>query len=122
MQEENVSTILKAVYYVQTNYIWRAFLLLLAYVFMYAAFFGHVNPSYTLIGIELGILLVLFMDVFMEVYHKKFNNMRRHSRFQARFYIKVVVLVLLLADEIVCLCTQALPVRIFLILRCGTHL
>ena len=49
--EESVSPVLKTVYLVQTNYIWRAFLLLLAYLFMYAAFFGHVRPSYTLIGI-----------------------------------------------------------------------
>lgn len=96
--EDNVSPVLKNVYLLQTNYIWRAFLLLLAYLFMYSAFFGHVRPSYTLIGIQLGILLFLFVDVFMEIHHKKSNKLRPHSRFQTRFYIKVVTLVLLLAD------------------------
>lgn len=64
----------------------------------------------------------MIADVFMEIYHKKFNKLRRHSGFQARFYFRVVSLTLLLADQIIVCSTQALPVRPFLILRCGTHL
>ena len=64
----------------------------------------------------------MIVDVFLEVYHKKFNELRPHSGFQARFYIRVGTLVLLVADEIIVCSTQALPVRPFLIVRCGTYL
>lgn len=88
---------------------------------MYAAFFGHVHPNYIQTGIELGFLFFMFLDVIFEVIHKKSNRLRPHSRFQPRFYVRSVSLILLLADEIIVLSTQALPVRPFLIVRCGTY-
>ena len=63
--ENDVPKTLRATYHLQTWFMWRGFLLLLSYIFMYTAFFGHVHPSYTQIGIELGILLVLFIDVLL---------------------------------------------------------
>jgi predicted branched-subunit amino acid permease len=65
---------------------------------MYAAFFGHVHPNYTQIGIEFGMLSIMFIDLIMEIYHKKFNQLRKKSNFQTRFYIRAFTLILLLAD------------------------
>jgi len=49
--EETCSPILKTIYEIQTFFLWRSFLLLISYLFMYASFFGHVHPSPALIGV-----------------------------------------------------------------------
>lgn len=55
----------KVLYEMQSFYLWRKFMVILAYVFMYAAFFGHVRPSYTLIGLEFGMLAIMLADLLM---------------------------------------------------------
>ena len=121
LYRESEGTAVKIIYYIQTFFLWRRFLLLCAYLFMYAAFFGSLHPSYTLIGIEFGFMFIFFCDVAMEIYHKRYHVLRPTSRFQARFYLRVITLILLTADTIICASTQALPIRPFLILRCSNY-
>lgn len=66
----DTSDFLKICYNIQTSLIWRAFLLLLAYVFMYAVIWEQQPASLHLIVGESIILLVMWADVFMEIYHK----------------------------------------------------
>lgn len=118
---KNVPLALHIIYHFQTFFLWRHFLLLCAYLFMYASFFGSVHPSYTLIGIELGFLLIFVLDTLMEIYHKSYHILRPSSKFQARFYVRIITIILLIADSIICASTQALPVRPFLICRCSKY-
>lgn len=105
MLEKDTSPTIKIIYEFQTWYVWRGFLLLLAYLFMYAAFFGHVHPNYIQIGIEFGFLFFMFLDVVFEIIQKMYNRLRPRSRFQPRFYVRVMTLILLLADEIIVVST-----------------
>lgn len=84
---------------------------------MYLAFAeNYYSP--VLIGFELLIIAIFVIFLALEIHHKSFNK-QKETKFDFKIYIKAITLALLLIDSIIALVRQDLPVRFFLILRCG---
>lgn len=98
LYQPDAPSFLRFIYNFQTFFLWRRLLLLISYLFMYSAFWGHVRPSNTLIGVEFAFIFFMVIDLLMEIYHKRYNLLRPNTKFMFRFYIKTIAIVLFIVD------------------------
>lgn len=109
------SKFLKAVYFLQTNYIWQCFLHLVSWVYMAVGFFepphanakGYFqdNPDYWIIilVIEAPVLLFFLIELFMEIYHRANDKrpFKTSSLKNKKVLCKIILDVLFLVDFII---------------------
>lgn len=81
ISKQNLSSILKIAYYLQTSYVWNWILYLVGYFYMYTIVLDEQNHFTIKIILEAISLVVFWIDIFMYFYHQSFEIGKVINRF-----------------------------------------